>query len=207
MNNEGGTGIIAAILLVSFILIAATAVSLIVENSDGMSEQDLEEMANNAIDEISTYIQIKDVMGKYYSTEGEKSIQKIVVLIKPLFSIDIDVSELMIKLCNGEKIKMLFYSGQAEFIHSSSLFEHPIWENIKGDNFNFVVTLDKDRSIVDYNTINDNTDMAYITIKLSEDFAMKKGDTMTITFFLSKGVTRTITVEAPLPMKQIVTLN
>ena len=71
MNIQGGTGIITAILLVGFILIAATAVSVIMRNSDDMSEQDLEEMANNAIDEISTYIQIKDVMGKYYSTEGE----------------------------------------------------------------------------------------------------------------------------------------
>lgn len=207
MNNEGGTGIITAILLVSFILIAATAVSVIMRNSEDMSEQDLEAILNGAVDEISTYIQIKDVMGKYYSTEGEQSIQKIAVLIKSLFSIDIDASELMIKLCNGEQIKMLFYSGQAEFMHSSSLFEHPIWDNMKGDNFNFVVALDKDRSLVDYNTINDNTDMAYITIKLSEDFAMKKGDTMTITFFLSKGVTRTITVKAPLPMKQIVSLK
>ena len=207
MNNEGATGITTVILLVSFLLIGVTTASVLTGNSKNISEQDFEKMVDDIVDEISTYIQIKDVMGKYYSTEGEQSIQKIAVLIKSLFSIDIDASELMIKLCNGEQIKMLFYSGQAEFMHSSSLFEHPIWDNMKGDNFNFVVAVDKDRSLVDYNTINDNTDMAYITIKLSEDFAMKKGDTMTITFFLSKGVTRTITVKAPLPMKQIVSLE
>lgn len=207
MNNNGGIGIITVILLVSFILIAATAVSVIMGNSEGRSKQDLEKMVNDAVDEISTYIQIKDVIGKYYFTGREQSIQKIAILITSLFSINMDASELMIKLCNGEQIKMLYYSGQAEFMHSNSLFEHPIWNNIEGNNFNFVVTRDKDRSLVDYNTINDNTDMAYIVIKLSEDFAMKKGDTMTITFFLSKGVTRTITVKAPLPMKQIVSLE
>ena len=113
----------------------------------------------------------------------------------------------MIKLCNGEKIKMLFYSGQAEFIHSSSLFEHPIWNTIENETFGFIVTLDKDRSLVDHNTINDNTDMAYIIIKLSEDFAMKKGDRITTTFFPSAGIEKTMTLEAPLPMKRIVTLN
>ena len=146
-------------------------------------------------------------MGKYYPVGEELHIKKIAVLIKPLFSVDMDVSEIMIKLCNGEQIKMLYYGEQAEFIHSNSLFEHPRWDNIKDENFNFIVVLDKDKSLVDYNTINDNTDMAYITIKLSEDFTMTKGDTMTITFFLSKGITRTITVKAPLPIKQIVTLG
>ena len=207
MNNEGGIGIAAVILLVSFLLIAATVASVIMGDSEDLSEQDLEEMVNDAVDEISTYIQIKDVMGKYCSTEGEQRIQQIAVLIKSLFSVDMDASELLIKLCNGERIKMLRYGKQAEFIYSSSLFEHPTWNNMRGDTFNFVVTLDKDRSLVDHNIINDNTDMAYITIKLSEEFAMKKGDTMIITLFLSRGVTRTITVKAPLPIKQLVSLE
>ncbi|UCF12609.1 MAG: hypothetical protein JSW06_11355 [Thermoplasmatales archaeon] len=207
MNNEGATGITTVILLVSFLLIGATTASVLTGNSNNISEQDLEEMVDNIVDEISTYIQIKDVMGKFYFTGGEPQIQKIAVLIKPLFSIDMNVSEIMIKLCNGEQIKMLYYGGQAEFFHSNSLFEHPIWDNNRDNNFNFIVTLDKDRSLVNYNTINENTDMAYITIKLSEDFTMTKGDTMTITYFLSKGATRTITVEAPLPTKQIVTLG
>ena len=207
MNNEGATGIAAAIILVSFILIAATVASVLTDDSSNISKEDLEEMIDDIVDEISTYIQIKDVMGKFYSTGGESRIQKIAVLIKPLFSVDMDASELMIKICNGEQIKMLYFGGQAEFIHSNSLFEHPIWNNMNYDNFNFVVTLDKDKSLVDYNTINDNSDMAYIIIKLSEDFAMKRGDTMTIAFFLSRGIIRTITVEAPMPMKQIVSLG
>ena len=207
MNKEGATGIATAILLISFILIAATVVSVLTDNSSDISEQDLEKMVDDIVDEISTYIQIKDVMGKFYSIEGESRIQKIAVLIKPLFSVDMDVSELMIKLCNGEQIKMLYYDGQAEFIGTNSLFEHPIWNNMDCDNFSFVVVLDKDKSLVDYNTIDDSTDMTYIIIKLSENFAMKKGNIMTITFLLGKGTTRTIEVKAPLPMKQIVSLE
>jgi len=207
MNKEGATGIATAILLISFILIAATVASVLTDNSSDISEQDLEKMVDDIVDEISTYIQIKDVMGKFYSTGEESRIQKIAVLIKPLFSVDMDVSELMIKLCNGEQIKMLYYNGQAEFIGTNSLFEHPIWNTMDCDNFSFVVVLDKDKSLVDYNTIDDSTDMTYIIIKLSENFAMKKGNTMTITFLLGKGTTRTIEVKAPLPMKQIVSLE
>ncbi len=207
MNKEGATGIATAILLISFILIAATVASVLTDNSSDISEQDLEKMVDDIVDEISTYIQIKDVMGKFYSIGGESRIQKIAVLIKPLFSVDMDVSELMIKLCNGEQIKMLYYNGQAEFIGTNSLFEHPIWNNMDCDSFSFVVVLDKDKSLVDYNTIDDGTDMTYIIIKLSENFAMKKGNTMTITFLLGKGTTRTIEVKAPLPMKQIVSLG
>ena len=207
MDTQGATGIATAILLLSFILIGATAASVIMGDTGEDSEENYEEILNEALDEISTYIQIRDVLGKYYPVEEDQHIQKIAILIKPLFSINIDASELMIKLNNGQQIKMLYYNRQAEFIESHSLFEHPIWNNMTDTNFSFIVILDKDRSIRDYDTINDNTDMAYIVIKLSEGFTMEKGDTLEITLFPSTGITRIITVEAPMPMKQIVSLN
>jgi hypothetical protein len=46
----------------------------------------MEEILDDVLDEISTYLQIKDVMGKYYSTCGEQRIEKVVILIKPLLS-------------------------------------------------------------------------------------------------------------------------
>jgi len=212
MDTQGATGIATAILLLSFILIGATAASVIMGGTGKDSEgRDIEELiitsVDETIDEISTYIQIKDVMGKYYTIDEKQKIQKIAVLIKPLISVDIDISELMIKLNNGKQIKMLYYSGQADFISSNSLFEHPICNTIRTDKFGFVITLDKDRSIVDYGIINDNTDMAYIVIKLPENFTMEKGDNLEITLFPSKGITKTINIEAPLPIKQVVSLN
>jgi len=129
------------------------------------------------------------------------------ILIKPLFSIDIDASKLVIKLNNGKQIKMLYYNRQAEFISSNSLFEHQIWTTMTDTDFGFIVILDKDQSIIDYGTINDNTDMTYIIIKLPNDFTMKKGDTLELTLSPSTGVTKTINLKAPLPIKQIVALN
>ncbi len=207
MNNQGATGIATAILLISFILIGATAASVIMGDSGNNPEENYEEILEEALDEISTYIQIKDALGKYNSTTEEQHIQKIAILIKPLFSIDIDASKLVIKLNNGKQIKMLYYNRQAEFISSNSLFEHPIWTTMTDTDFGFIVILDKDQSIIDYGTINDNTDMTYIIIKLSNDFTMKKGDTLELTLFPSTGITKTINLKAPLPIKQIVALN
>jgi archaellin len=207
MNNQGATGIATAILLISFILIGATAASVIMGDSGNNPEENYEEILEEALDEVSTYIQIKDALGKYNSTTEEQHIQKIAILIKPLFSIDIDASKLVIKLNNGKQIKMLYYNRQAEFISSNSLFEHPIWTTMTDTNFGFIVILDKDQSIIDYGTIKDNTDMTYILIKLPNDFTMKKGDTLELTLFPSTGITKTINLKAPLPIKQIVALN
>ena len=206
MNNRGGIGISAAILLVSFILISFTIASIITGETTETSEENMEEILDDVLDEISTYLQIKDVMGKYYSTGLGQKIEKVAILIKPLISQDIDISELTIKLCNGKIVKMLVYSGNAVYIESNSLFEHPVWDNISDSNFGFAVIHDKDRSLVDYDAINDNTDMAYIIINLSEEFSMTQGETMDVTLFPSSGIERTITLYAPLPMKQLVNL-
>lgn len=207
MNDDAGLGIITAILIVSSLLVGAAAATVIMNGSETFSEEDLEEMANEAVDEISTYIQIKDKIGRYDAVNEEQIIQKIAILIKPLFSVDIDVSTLTIKLCNGQQIRILYYNGQSEFINSYSLFGHQVWDEMANSSFGFIVINDKDESLIDYDTINDNTDLAYIVIKLPEEFTMKKGDTMTITLFPSTGITRTLDLEAPLPIKQVVSLS
>lgn len=204
MNNEGIAGIALAVILAGIIITAGVTASVILGESENGSE---EEMLNEALDEISTYIQIKDKIGKFYSIEGGKCIQKIALLIKPLFSIDIDVSDLTIKLNNGEQINMLYYSGNAGFINANPLFEHPIWNEQNEENFGFIVILDKDESLVNHSIINKNTDIAYITIKLPENFWLKKGDSMHITLFPSAGIARTIEIEAPAPVTPIVNLR
>jgi len=206
-NNEGIAGIALAIILAGIIITAGVAASVILGGSDNGTEEDYEQILNEALDEISTYIQIKDMVGKFYSIDGEKRIQRIALLIKPLFSIDIDVSELTIKLNNGKQISMLYYDGNANFINVNPLFEHPVWNEQNENNFGFIVILDKDESLVNHSIINENTDMAYITIKLPEDFELKKGDSMQITLFPSTGITRTIEIKAPAPVTSIVNLR
>ena len=206
MNNKGATGIATAILLIAFILISATAASVLMNDSGPQYEKNYEELLDDTLNQISTYIQIKDVLGKYTSNTEEQQIQKIAILIKPLFSIDIDTSQLLIQINNGKQIKILSSNNHAEFILSHSLFEHPLWQTMNENTFSFIPILDKDQSIIKYNTINDNTDVVYIILQLSNDFAIQKGENLEITLFPATGITKTITLTAPLPIKNVVSL-
>lgn len=207
MNKWGSsTAIAAMILLISFLLISVVVASVITSGTGGTtSEKDVEEILNEVLDEISTYIQIKDKIGKYYTTNGIAKIEKMAILIKPLITIDIDISQLNIKLCDGNTVKILNYSGHAGLIGSNPLFEHPIWNNMRENNFGFIVLLDKDRSLTDHDILND--DMAYIIIKLPNDFSMTKKETMTITLFPESGIERTITLKAPPPITSVVSFE
>jgi archaellin len=206
MNNLGSTGITAIILLISFLLIGATVASVITGGTGGTtSDEDLDKMVNDVLNEITTYIQIKDQIGKYCNENGVQKIKKIAILVKPLVSQGIDISQLTIKLSNGYDVRILNYSGNAQFIGANSLFEHPIWNDISENSFGFIATLDSDRSLVDYNVL--NGDMAFIIIELSDDFSIVQGESITMTLFPSSGITKTITLEAPLPIKPVVSFE
>ena len=207
MNSWGSTGITAVILLISFLLIGITVASVITGETgvDVTTEEDIEQMLDDVLEEITTYIQIKDKIGKYYGVDGQLRIEKVAIMIKPLIKQNINISELTIKLCNGNNVKILGYSGNAEYIESNPLFEHPIWSDTTTNDYSFIVTLDRDRSLVDYDVL--NGDMAYIIIKLSEDFSMVKGDSLIVTLFPSSGLARTTTLEAPLPMNRVISFE
>ena len=209
MNNKGNLGIATVILILSFILIAATAASVITRTSsqNNLTQQDVNQMVNEAVDEISTYIQVKDMIGKYTKNNNNQEIHQVALLLKPFFTIDLDVSTLTVKLDNGEQIQILRYSQKAEYIGSQSLFEHNIWEETPENTFSLLVLQDTDNSMVQYGTINENTDMAYLLISLSEDFALKSGETLTVTLFPSTGITRTLTLTAPLPMHSVISFE
>jgi hypothetical protein len=48
--------------------------------------------------------------------------------------------------------------------------------------------------------------MAFIILKLSDENAMHQDDLLEVTILPSPGIGRTVTLEAPLPMKNVVTL-
>ena len=130
MSNIKSTAITALILTITFLLIAITVASIITGQTGVTTEEDLEATLNDVLEEISTYIQIKDKMGKYYKTDGIQKIEKIAIMIKPLITHEIDMSQFTIKLCDGNIVKILNYGNNSEFIQSNSLFEHPIWNSM-----------------------------------------------------------------------------
>lgn len=209
MNNWGSNKITTVIVLMCFMLIAATVVSVIGSDpadGDPSPEEEMDQMLEEILSEITSYLQIKDRMGKYHGGPHQQKIEQVAIMIKPLFTQEIDISELTIKICDGNTLKILNYSGESELIGTNGLFGHSIWDTLSEDNFGFVVTHDTDNSLTDFNTINKNTDMAYLIFKLSEDMPMSKGDTIVVTLFPSSGIEKTILLEAPLPMKSIVSL-
>ena len=202
------TGITAIILLISLTLIGITVASIITgENTGATTEENYDQMTKEVIDGISTYIQIKDQKGKYFEINGEQRIERIALWISPLVTQDIDVSQLTIQLDNGKDVKLLVYTGNAEDLESKSIFDHQIWDNMDGSNFGFISIVDLDKSLVYYNTINDYSDNVYIVFKLPSDMTMVKNEKLTVTLFPSTGITRTTVLEAPLPIKPVVTFE
>jgi len=178
MNNSGSTGITAVIILLSIMLIGVTAISVISgDTTDGepLTGVDLEETVEDVLNEITTYLSIKDKIGKYYGAPHNYKIERIAIMISPLVSQQISISNLTIKIDNGEDMRILTYNGSAEPIGASTLFEHPIWGELTDNTYGYITTHDKDDSISNFDTINSNTDMAYIIIELHESFKMSKG--------------------------------
>jgi archaellin len=206
MNNQAQFGTIAGILLLVFVLIGAVSASVILTDSSISSEDDLNSMTNEIVDELCSYLQIKQIVGKYQTIQGQQRINKIAIMIKPFVSQNIDLSHMTIELCDGENYQILFFNGTAGSIRSHSLFEHPVWDSLTNGTYGLLSTIDDDNSIIDGYMINKNTDMAFIIIKLPDNKAMTQDTQLVVTIRPSPGTGRTVTLDAPLPIKNIVTL-
>lgn len=206
MNHKGNLGITAGIFLIIIILIGAAAGSVIINNTQSASNQDLTQITNEAIDEITTYFQIKNVVGKYENIQGRECIQKIAIFIKPLVSVQIDIAKINLMISSGDDLRILSFSGQVARINSSSLFTHPLWDSMDESSFSLISTVDDDCSMTDFHIINKNTDMAFIILKLPPTAPLFYGGSLQITLIPSPGNECTITLEPPLPTSHVVSL-
>lgn len=208
MGNMRTSGVTVLILLISMMLIAVTVTSVLTDSSTGsVTEEDIDQMTQETIDEISSYLQIRDRKGKFYRIDNQFKINKIALMISPLVTQEINLSGLTVQVDNGKNINILTYSSNASSINSGSVFESSIWDNMTGYNFGLIMLTDKDNSIKEYNVINYYGDNAYLIFKLTDDLAMKKGDKIRVTLFPDTGITRTVILEAPLPMTSTITFE
>ena len=208
MGSLIGATLTIAILTIFSLLMGVTITSVINEETQNITtENDLEKITSDAIDEISTYIQIRDQKGKFSDINGEQKIEKIAILISPLVSQKIDLSRLTIQISNDKIVKILRYTGNLELLDSNYLFEHPIWDKLNGNNFGFISISDYDRSLTTNNLLNDFSDNVYTVIRLPAEMTMKKYDKIIVNLFPATGMTSTIILEAPLPMKQVITFE
>ena len=193
MNNIGSTGIITVPLLASLLVFSAASTNIF-ENSNNLSK-DAEKTVNDVVEEIATYIMIKDAMGKYYyNADGVSKVRKIVVLVKPLIPSVINISELTIEINNGNDVILLSYSGRAMQSNSAALFEHQIWDKTV-DAFSLIVLIDKDKSLLDYGIMNE--DLAFIAIRLPYQFAMGDDESITLSIIPVRGAITSIVLKTP----------
>jgi len=208
MNNWGSNGITGMIILIAIMLVTVTAAGIITgSTTEGTTDtEDLDQLAQEVIDEISTYLQIKDQKGKFYQINDEYKIKRIAILISPLVSQEIDATQLTIQLDNGENVRILSCIGSAK-IDNSNLFGHSLWNNINGTNFGLISIIDQDGSISDYNVINENTDNCYIVFELPSSMTMEKYQELIVKLFPSSGIAKTLNLRAPMPMKSVITFE
>ena len=208
MSNLTTTGLISVLMLVGFMLIGMTVASVITEDTtDTISEEDFDQMLDETLDEISTYLSIKDQKGKFNKVAGQYRLDQIAIHISPLISQEIDLSQLIIQINDNENVRILTFSNHSEKIGSNNLFGHPIWSYLTGENFAIISILDNDDSLISFNAFNENSDHAYIVFKLPENMHMKKYDELTVSLFPSSGITKTLHLKAPMPMKPVITFE
>jgi len=208
MGSLIGTTLTIAVLTISSLMMGATITSVMDAETDSITtENDIVKLTSDVIDEISTYLQIRDKKGKFSNINGVQKIDKIAILISPLVSQNIDISRLTIQISNGKILKILRNNGIINLLDSNSIFEHPIWDKLDGNNFGFISISDYDRSLTSNNLLNDFSDNVYIVIRLPTGMAMKTYDKIVIDLFPATGMASTINLEAPFSMSQIITFE
>jgi len=206
-----GSVITVMILFISILLIGITVSSVLTEtttdtNSGDATDYNLDQITDEIVNEITSYIQIKDEKGKFSEINGEKRISKIALLVSPLVSQNIDLTQMTIQLDNGESVRILNYIDSRN-LESNSIFDHFLWDNLTGNEFGLISITDLDDSIANLDAMNENSDNAYLIFKLPLDMAMKKYDKMVVTLLPSSGITIHTLLKAPMPMSSIVTFE
>ena len=206
MNNQGNLGLLTIILLIFFILIGAVSASIIMNETTDVTNTDLNQLTNEIVDELSSYLQIKTIVGQYQALQGTQRIQKIAVLIKPLISQDIDLTHMIIEVTTNEQLFVLYFNGNASPLGASSVFDNPLWDTLTQNTYSVLPMIDDDSSMMTYHSINKNTDTAFLLVKLPDACAMQQGAIVQLNLLPTPGAERTVVLEAPLPISHVVTL-
>jgi archaellin len=190
--------------LLMMIIITTTVTSLINQENNTITDQNLDEMISNIYNDISTYVQIEHIYGKYCQTEHGRMITQIALQIKPYFSTEIPLDGIIIQIIGKQDVQTLYYSGNASTIMSHSLFNHPEWNHTNSTQFSIISIFDLDSSIEQNNLINDYTDRAYILIHLNEDQCISHTDHLELNVLFESGVNQNLNLQAPFSTHDII---
>lgn len=193
MDRWGSTGITALALLASLLLIGAGTTSVFLDESEDISNE-VENAVNDVLEEITTYIQVKNILG-YLDNKGKDiQLEKIIILAKPLFETTLNLSQLHIQINNGASIKLFNYN-QTYTKSSDDLFQCKLWEKLNKNEFGLIILTDEDNSIKETNTL--NKDLVYFALNIPTNLTIHPDDEITITLLPGNGCTNNIQAEIP----------
>jgi len=193
VDRWGSTGITSLALLASLLLIGAGTSSVFLGESEDISDE-AENAVNDVLKEITTYIQIKNIIGDLDNQGKDMQLKKIVVLAKPLFETTLNLSQLHIQINNGETIKIFNYNNTYTK-SSDDLFKNKLWEKLNKNEYGIIILTDEDNSIKNTETL--NKDLIYFAINIPSTLTIHPGDEITITLIPGEGCINNIDVEIP----------
>lgn len=205
MKSKIVTSFFLILSIIIMIVITTTVTSLTNSVDNELSEDNLEEMLSTLYKDISTYVQIEHIYGKYTQTEHSRMITQIALQIKPYFSTEIPVDRIVLQILGNHDIQTLYYSGSSSPMMSSSLFDNPIWNNTTATHFSIMSLFDFDSSIEENNLINDFSDRMYILVRLNKDqWINNHMQPIEINIFFESGVSRHLSLQVPFSTKDII---
>jgi archaellin len=183
-----------------------TSASDTIQSQDelNLSEEEINELINAIYDEISTYISIDQILGRYNQSNENRYLNQLTIQIHSTFPKDIIISDIVVEVSDGKQIQFFSFNNKCDLIYNQSLFSNNVWKDLKANEFGILTIFDKDKSIVEQQIINHHSDRVILIFKLDEFFEIKNGDIITISLHPSFGTIRTLRIEIPFSTKQIV---
>jgi len=173
------------------------------ETIEDLTDEDFQEMINTIYQDVSSYIHIDNVMGKYHQEPEARRVKQIALQIHPQFSTEITLSDLIIQISNGQQIVFLSANETGAQISDETLFNHPLWANLNNNSFGYLIMFDEDDSIGQYQLINHHSDRVFIIFKLPSLMNLQKGDRLSINLYPSSGVTKKLDLRIPFSIDSI----
>ena len=192
------------LLLLVILVLNVTVSSFIYETTDDITEEDLEDMLSTIYNDISTYVEIEHMYGRYNKTDQGRMITQLAILINPYFSTTISLEEIILETITPQDVQLFYFSNHSSKIASNTLFSHPEWNNTSTTHFSIISIFDRDASIEQYNLLNDHSDRVYILIQLPENLWINNNEHIEINILFSSGNKRSLSLQVPFSTKDIV---
>jgi archaellin len=191
------------LLLIVVIFITLTATSMITDETT-TSQEELQKYVDDAVNDLTSYLKIQHVYGEY-SKQKPYYLTKIAIQTTPLFNKQINISTWTVQIHTKSSLQPFHYNFTSSKLIHSSVFSHPLWSQLKPNNFGILSIQDKDESLINYHSFTDSSDVAFFTLSV-ENLSINKHDYVTLLLTPGVGVEKTISFQVPLPTNQVILL-